>query len=204
MQDKNRDQKCLLDKSTENLDLKTLSCLKVAKKIALTLISEKKRVKNKLGHRSELTLERRSKSLLIEKDDILTIKKLKNKRMLIVNDITTSLEAVENNLNQWGIKNIYLLRNALGALHQLELSIENKQPIDVLLLDVCLQGIEGLAMAKIIKNDNRFKELKIVMLISSDNIEYLDDSNSFHLVDAWLTKPIRPSNLLNSLRLAVI
>lgn len=183
--------KSMLDRSTEILDTKTLTCLKVARKKAVTLKSNRGRVESKLGHRSEFSLEISSKGQFVVNDNVSTVEELKDKRILIADDIAANLEVAKNILNQWGIKNIYLAKSSLGVLHQLESSIKNNQPIDIVLLDMCMSQMKGLDMEKIIRNDIRFKGLKIVMLSLSDRIELLEDNDFFDLVYACLTKTIR-------------
>lgn len=119
--------------------------------------------------------------------------RLASQRILLVDDNTTNRSVLENVLASWDINHVDSAESALEGLSALKTANENGQPYDIVLLDMQMPGMHGLEMAKIIRNDEKLQDIKLIMLSSVDRNEATPE------LDAWLTKPARQSDLYNTL-----
>ena len=120
-------------------------------------------------------------------------KVLANKRILVVDDNATNLEVVKNILKNWNIKCIGLAESGKSALQMLESAVEAEEPYDVVITDMHMPEMDGLELARIIRDDHRMQSMRLVMLSS------VDCKDPVEILDAWLTKPTRQSELYNCL-----
>ncbi|MCK5336409.1 MAG: response regulator, partial [Gammaproteobacteria bacterium] len=118
---------------------------------------------------------------------------LKQQRMLLVDDNATNREVLENILKSWGIQYIESAENAMDGLAALKTASKSGQPFNCALLDMQMPEMDGLSLAKQIRNDTDLQNIKLVMLSSVDRHEPAPE------LDAWLTKPARRSDLFNTL-----
>lgn len=120
---------------------------------------------------------------------------LMSKKILLVDDNPVNRLVLENILRNWDIHHIDAAKDATEGLSTIKAANESKQPYDIILLDMQMPGMDGLEMAKIIRNDADASahDLKLIMLSSVDRHESAPE------FDAWLTKPVRQSDLLNTL-----
>lgn len=123
--------------------------------------------------------------------------RLKSQRILLVDDNPTNLEVLKGTVKGWGVKHIDLASSAMDGLSALRAGNDKGKPYDIVLLDMQMPGMHGLDMAKHIRDDEKLAHLKIVMLSSVDR-----DKSSSEL-DAWLTKPVRQSDLFNTLMMVL-
>jgi PAS domain S-box-containing protein len=118
---------------------------------------------------------------------------LSQQRILIVDDNDTNRDVLRNILKSWHVFCIGEARNAEIALEELRKAKEQGAPYDILLLDMSMPGQTGLEFAQALRADGSMKDLMLVML-SSVGRDYKDN-----LLDGWLSKPIRQSDLFNTL-----
>jgi two-component system sensor histidine kinase/response regulator len=112
-------------------------------------------------------------------------------RALVVGDGAISRGIISEYLASWGIENLSI-ESEETALSELRSAPANHSYTAVL-LDHGL-GSKGLNLARVIKNDPFLKNTKVIIMSSDQS-----SSNSIDIVDSWLTKPVRPSLLFNSL-----
>ena len=139
----------------------------------------------------ELSLEKFENSLPTERISPL----LSKQRILLVDDNAVNREVLNNILESWSIKNIAEAEDAAIALAELQMASENGQPYDIALLDMQMPGMNGLELAKLIRKDKKLCDMHLLMLSS------IDCQKSSPELDAWLPKPVRQSDLFNSLAL---
>lgn len=82
----------------------------------------------------------------------------KEKRILVIDDESDILDFVSRVLNDGGYK-VSIAKDAEEGL-----SILNKGDIDLLLLDIMLPKIDGWGVIKIMKGDNKLRNIPVAML----------------------------------------
>jgi PAS domain S-box-containing protein len=124
---------------------------------------------------------------------------LHGKRVLVVDDNETSRQIVHYQLLSWGMLN-GMAADAQSALAALRDAQQGGTPYDVAILDMAMPGMDGLELARAIKADPALAPIKLVMLASIGLRERGDDEAAWSApIDAFLTKPVRQSQLYNSL-----
>ena len=114
-------------------------------------------------------------------------------RILVVDDEEDILELVRFNLAREG----YDL--ACTTSGEETLDIARKEHPDLLILDLMLPGIDGLEVAKILKNDVKTKDIPIIMLTAKG--EEADIVTGLELgADDYITKPFSPRVLVARVR----
>ena len=122
-------------------------------------------------------------------------KRFKQQRILIVDDNPINREVLQNILANWGVQQVEEADNGTAALQRLHSAADTTKPFDIVLLDMQMPGMTGLEVAQKLHGDPAFDDLNLVMLSSIDRHEATPE------LDAWMTKPVRQSDLLNALLL---
>ena len=120
-------------------------------------------------------------------------KLLSQQRILVADDNRTNREVLVNNLASWNVLTVGEAESGPDALKQLHIADELDQPYDIALLDMQMPGMTGREVAQAIRQDQSLCGMHLLMLSSVDRSESSPD------LDAWLTKPVRQSDLYNSL-----
>jgi two-component system, OmpR family, alkaline phosphatase synthesis response regulator PhoP len=130
------------------------------------------------GGRSETEKERRRSSFLMT--DLMS-----KKQILVVDDEEDILELVSFNLTKEGHQVI------CTTTGEEALDIIQKERPDLVVLDLMLPGVNGLEVAKALKNDPRTRDIPIVMLTAKG--EEADIVAGLELgADDYVTKPFSP------------
>ncbi|MGO9933653.1 MAG: response regulator [Steroidobacteraceae bacterium] len=113
-------------------------------------------------------------------------------RALIVDDNASNRQILGKHLNSWGVEVVTAETSAtaLQVLRQQEGS-----PFDFALLEDQMPGMDGIELAKRIREEPRLAAMRLIMLTIRDNHE--TSSDNVQLFAAILTKPLRRSQLLN-------
>jgi two-component system sensor histidine kinase/response regulator len=120
-------------------------------------------------------------------------------RALIVDDNTSHREILAQHLKSWGVE-VVAAESSLDALAVL--GTPEGLRFDFALLDDQMPGMDGIALAKRIRDDSRLAAMRLIMLTTRDNHE--SNSDTVQLFAAILTKPLRRSQLLNCVTRAMI
>ena len=116
-------------------------------------------------------------------------------QLLVVEDEQNIANLLQYNLERAGYK-CHLSGSAEDALVQL-----GRKSFDLLLLDIMLPGMDGFALCRQIRQDQRYKDLPIIMLTAKG--EEIDRILGFELgIDDYVVKPFSPREL--SLRIRAI
>jgi signal transduction histidine kinase/DNA-binding response OmpR family regulator/HPt (histidine-containing phosphotransfer) domain-containing protein len=120
-------------------------------------------------------------------------------RALIVDDNTSNREILAQHLKSWGVE-VVATESSLDALAVL--GTPEGLRFDFALLDDQMPGMDGIVLAKRIRDDSRLAAMRLIMLTKRDNHE--SNSDNVQLFAAILTKPLRRSQLLNCVTRAMI
>lgn len=114
--------------------------------------------------------------------------------LLIVDDNTTNQKILKDMCNMWQVDS-EIARDGLEALMKIEQSITNNTPYDLILLDLFMDDIDGIEVAKTIRNELKLYELPIVMMLSS--VDLLNNEQTFRELNilTFMIKPVKPSRL---------
>jgi PAS domain S-box-containing protein len=118
---------------------------------------------------------------------------LTEKRLLIVDDNATNRQILTTQANLWGL----LTRAAQSGWEALEL-LSQGEWFDLAILDMQMPEMDGLTLATEIRKLPSCQTLPLVMLTSIGKPE-ISDPNVKHHFAAFLTKPIKQSQLYDAL-----
>lgn len=117
-------------------------------------------------------------------------------KILVVDDEEDIIELVSYNLTREG----YHVKGAVSG--EAALKIIQSEPFDLIVLDLMLPGIDGLSVAKSIKNNSRTHKIPIVMLTAKG--EEADIVTGLELgADDYITKPFSPRVLIARVRAVI-
>jgi DNA-binding response OmpR family regulator len=114
-------------------------------------------------------------------------------RILIVDDDPNTLEILRRWLNREGYATVSA-DNGSACLEQL-----GKEPVDVIVLDVMMPGMDGLQVCERLRDNVAWRTIPVMLLTAKDDIE--TRSRGMLLgVSEYLTKPVNKLELFARLR----
>ena len=118
-----------------------------------------------------------------------------NLHVMIVDDNQTNRKILEELLHSWGMRSC----GANGAQEALEkLQDSAHDPIDAVLLDMHMPGMNGITLANVIKSDRSLAKTRVILLTSLGKL--IDDDKLAEMgVDACLVKPVKRARLFECL-----
>jgi len=116
------------------------------------------------------------------------------KKILVVDDEPDILKTVNFRLKKAGYE---VLTAANG---QEALAIIRKEKIDLVLLDLVMPVMDGYELYGIIKGDEDFRDIPIIILSASANKNTVEDTRKELKVEGYLLKPFEAQELLDSIR----
>jgi DNA-binding response OmpR family regulator len=91
--------------------------------------------------------------------------------------------------------------SAFGGIDGLEILNKEDRPIDLILLDIMMLGMDGWQVLQIIKNNEKLAGIPVIMLTAR---HYLEDesetSNYAGLFDGYVVKPFVVRDLLGKIK----
>lgn len=118
-------------------------------------------------------------------------------RVLIVDDNETNRSVLHYQLASWGMQHD-AAENGEQALELLRSAASSGTLYDVAVLDMMMPGMDGLELARRIKGDPLIAGVVLIMLTSVGRYGDTDAAKKAG-VKAYLTKPVRQSQLYNAL-----
>ena len=112
---------------------------------------------------------------------------------LVVDDIGTNRSNLQKTLSAWGLK-VETAENGKKALSLLQ---DNPERFDLLILDYQMPEMDGIEVVWALRNDNRLRDIKIIMLSSGVNIN-TSLMKELNIAESIL-KPVRQTALFNKL-----
>ena len=125
------------------------------------------------------------------------LKAMSGRRVLIVDDNATNRRVLEDMVQPWGLIP-ETVAGGLEALEALDRAYQQQRPHGLILTDMNMPGLDGLAMASRIRTDPRFDEVTMIMLSSSSRKEDAGRMENLGIAAA-MSKPVRQSELLHVL-----
>jgi two-component system, sensor histidine kinase and response regulator len=113
-------------------------------------------------------------------------------RALIVDDNASNREILSQHLKSWGVE-VVAAESCADAL--VTLGSEAGSRFDFALLDDQMPGMDGMELARRIRDDSRLAALRLIMLTTRDHHE--SNADAVQIFAAILAKPLRRSQLLN-------
>ena len=126
---------------------------------------------------------------------------IENLRVLIVDDHASNRRILSEMLTHWRLKPTPAA-SADAAMLELQEADNAGTPFSLVLLDAQMPQVDGFSLAERIKQNPRFAGLPLIMLTSSgmrgDGVRCREIG-----INAYLTKPINPADLLDSILLTL-
>lgn len=117
--------------------------------------------------------------------------------VLVVDDNGTNRRILEEQLTSWGM-NPTVVTSGQEALTTLQQATEKGRPFSLVLLDAHMPHMDGFTVAEFIKENPALAQATIMMLTSGGHPQ--DAARCRELgIAAYLTKPIKQSDLLNAI-----
>jgi PAS domain S-box-containing protein len=122
-------------------------------------------------------------------------------RVLIVDDNTTNREILMTRMSSWGMLTSET-RDGSSALQLLHNALEDKDPIQIIIIDMQMPGMDGETLGRIIKADPLLADTKMIMLTS---LGVRGNAGLFERIgfEAYLNKPVRHQELRDILSFAL-
>jgi PAS domain S-box-containing protein len=122
---------------------------------------------------------------------------LHGKRLLVVDAKASVRKSVENFLVPGGIE-VQCVSNAPETIKALRGAHDKNQPVDYVLIDLALPGMDGLELSKAIRADARFSNLYIILMTAqagpTNTVQNLPIK-----ISGYLSKPLKPDALIDIL-----
>lgn len=122
---------------------------------------------------------------------------LQGLHVLVVDDNETNRLIVSSQVKAWGMEP-ECASDGKEALKKLKEAAARDQHFDVVLMDWEMPEMNGLELARNIRSEHAFDQARLVMLTSLTQRGQGEDSLKAG-IEAYLTKPVRQSQLLNCL-----
>jgi CheY-like chemotaxis protein len=115
-------------------------------------------------------------------------------RVLIVDDNATNLETLNGRTGAWKLR-MTGATDSHEALRQLRAGIRSADPFQLVVLDMEMTGMDGLALAETIRRETAPDCIQLIAL-SSLGHQRGHETLATHGIAACLVKPLSPSLLL--------
>ncbi len=131
----------------------------------------------------------------------LTPEALLDLRVLVVDDNSTNRQILQEVLTNWRMRPVVAASGA-EALEILERSAQDGIHFPVALLDGQMPEMDGYTLARKIHDDPRFENVMLLVLTSA-GIRPGDGRHKAGRIQAWLTKPVKQSDLFDAIATAI-
>jgi PAS domain S-box-containing protein len=116
-------------------------------------------------------------------------------RALVVDDNATNRLILHHQLSAWGVTS-HPAESGIQALAALRAQASN-DPYDVALLDFQMPEMDGVTLAREIRQDSAIRGTRLLMMSSAgERFDFDDEATN---LDCWLTKPVKQRKLYEAL-----
>jgi signal transduction histidine kinase/DNA-binding response OmpR family regulator len=134
---------------------------------------------------------------IIEKDiNPVDVRELKGKRVLILDDNANTREILDNYCRTIEMEISHISESASEALEWLS---HDEHNVDIVLCDIMMPGIDGYNFAKMMRQNERHKNIKLIAL-SSDATPGTAKQSNLAGFDAYFSKPFTRNELYEILQ----
>jgi signal transduction histidine kinase/CheY-like chemotaxis protein/HPt (histidine-containing phosphotransfer) domain-containing protein len=120
---------------------------------------------------------------------------LQDVRVLVVDDNATNRDILRHRVLTWRMR-VVAVADGPAALQALRAAAEEGSAFDLVILDMHMPKMDGLALARAIQADPALRSTRRLLLTSLD-VEGDNDELREAGISAYLTKPVRQSELYN-------
>ncbi|MBN1517953.1 response regulator [Candidatus Sumerlaeota bacterium] len=122
---------------------------------------------------------------------------IRGSRILVIDDNETNCRVLERILHAYSCE-VHSTNSGEAGIQILAEAINNNTPYDALMLDYQMPEMDGETVARTIRRQKQFDDLRILLLTS---VGHRGDANKFLKIgcNAYLTKPVRQSQLFDAL-----
>jgi CheY-like chemotaxis protein len=117
-------------------------------------------------------------------------------RALIVDDNEINRRVLDEQFTGWGMRSGSAAGGA-EALEAIRAEQRSGDPYQFVFLDYLMPEMDGIMLARAIRNDPSLRDTVIVMLTSLGQAQEINQAHG-DIIDACLTKPVRQSQLFNT------
>jgi signal transduction histidine kinase/DNA-binding response OmpR family regulator len=122
---------------------------------------------------------------------------LRRARILSVDDNETNRRVLAGMLGRWGCRHEEV-GNGEAALTKLREAVATGDPFGLAILDMCMPGMDGEELGRLVKSDGALAETRLVMLTSAGKRGDAARAEELGFA-AYLTKPVKHSQLFDCL-----
>ncbi len=126
---------------------------------------------------------------------------LRGRKVLIVDDNATNRAILLSHVFGWGMS-ADAAANGAEALEKLHQAASSAQAYDIVLLDMRMPGMDGVALTRRMRTDPLLANARIVMLTSINQVGVTRAALDAG-VDRYVVKPVRKAQLFSGMRVAL-
>ncbi len=123
---------------------------------------------------------------------------LRGLRVLVVDDNATNREILHHQLTAWYMVDGEAADTGAKAIQLLYKAQAHGHPYDLAILDMHMPGMDGIELAKLIKQDAALATVRLIMLTSIGQYGDIEAAREAG-IEAYLTKPARQSELYDAI-----
>ncbi len=118
-------------------------------------------------------------------------------RVLVVDDNATNRQILSDLLTHWGAS-VEVAEDGFAALDRLQQAADRGQPFQLAVLDMMMPAMDGLMLAKRIRQTPQLQSCALIMLSSTGKSEYAEEQELG--IARYLLKPVKQSALKKTIQ----
>jgi signal transduction histidine kinase/CheY-like chemotaxis protein len=123
---------------------------------------------------------------------------LRKIKVLVVDDNATAREVLAKMVTTLNIE-VATAYSGEEALRMIEAADSEKKPYDLVLMDWKMPGLNGIETAHTIKNRENLTKVPAILMVTAYDVEYTQTDEKPCDIDGFMTKPVKPSVLFDSI-----